>query len=413
MSAYSDTVAIELPRGVPAAPPLDPSADAFHFGGDHQLLAWGNPGLPFPRRDPQEADRIRDVAWRRVINAAGGHAVVVLLEQRSDRAAGHAFLIGFDTLRNEPARTGTVLSAARSIFDGWKPSASAHLVTVPRVQEPLLATTIDLSGFARSGVICWKSAFGAMLKVILFQRDDGLRGQSNGAGFDARLLEASLPLMHASIEAFIQSMQQDHRNGLFEGLLDTMSAGIVLLDDHCTILFRNAVARGLIEGGKGLVVTRDGELRCATLATTKLLAASVREVIARPPGSRDPAAVIRIAGNPLQLGFVTPAVSRAGGQANRCAMLLVPPAHSGQVGRGVMTALGLLPCEQRFLQAFLSTASLLEAAAKAGVSEETARTYLKRIRSKLGVHRQMELVQLLSGLVPPLRQTGDALAMVG
>jgi DNA-binding CsgD family transcriptional regulator len=70
----------------------------------------------------------------------------------------------------------------------------------------------------------------------------------------------------------------------------------------------------------------------------------------------------------------------------------------------LMRAFGLLPSEQRFLTTFLQASSLSHAAASLDLSEETARTYLKRICSKLGVRRQIELASLMFGLSPPIRR---------
>jgi DNA-directed RNA polymerase specialized sigma24 family protein len=77
----------------------------------------------------------------------------------------------------------------------------------------------------------------------------------------------------------------------------------------------------------------------------------------------------------------------------------------------LLEALGLLPSEQRFLGHFLKSSSLCNAAVDCGLSEETARTYLKRVRAKLGVHRQMELAGLISGLVLPIHATASAATM--
>lgn len=409
MSAYLEPVAVEPSHTISIPPAIASAWPAFLFDSDPNLLAWGHSGLASATSDHRDSDHSREQAWSRVVAAAGADAAILSLAQPSDHGAGHAFLVGFDALRHAPARTNGLLAAARTVLERRSAASARQLVTMSIAHEPELATLSDLDGFARAGIASWKSPLGGMLRVLLFQRDGSLHGN----GFDRRLLESSLPLMHTSIEAFVQSRRCERRSALFEGLLDTMSTAIVLLNDHCRILYRNAAANTMITDGKGLIVTREGELRCKLPTATKALLASVGEVVRRSLTSHEAPIVIRITDEELLLGFVTSAMSRSGGQANRCAMLMIPPPRSGELGREVMAALGLLPCEQRFLRAFLSTASLLEAATKAGVSEETARTYLKRIRSKLGVHRQMELVQLLGGLVPPLRQNGDALAMLG
>ena len=103
-----------------------------------------------------------------------------------------------------------------------------------------------------------------------------------------------------------------------------------------------------------------------------------------------------------RLAYVVSAKSRAGDVLTRCALLIVLAPGKMDAPVQLLEALGLLPSEQRFLGHFLKSSSLGNAAVDCGLSEETARTYLKRVRAKLGVHRQMELAGLISGLVLPL-----------
>ncbi|WP_375427458.1 ATP-binding cassette domain-containing protein [uncultured Sphingomonas sp.] len=56
---------------------------------------------------------------------------------------------------------------------------------------------------------------------------------------------------------------------------------------------------------------------------------------------------------------------------------------------------------QRFLAVFMRSSSLVEAAKRCGLSDETARTYLKRVRAKLGAPRQMDLARSVHGLLAP------------
>ena len=105
-----------------------------------------------------------------------------------------------------------------------------------------------------------------------------------------------------------------------------------------------------------------------------------------------------------RLAFVVPATPNTPDGACRSAMIVIHAPTTVQASPHLLEALGLLPSERRFLTSFLKASSLNEAAVDSGLSAETARTYLKRVRAKLGVHRQMDLASLISGLVPPLKQ---------
>jgi len=56
---------------------------------------------------------------------------------------------------------------------------------------------------------------------------------------------------------------------------------------------------------------------------------------------------------------------------------------------------GLTPSEVRLALAFLSEASIRAAAARVGITNETARQYIKRIYQKTGTRSQAQLMKLL------------------
>lgn len=60
---------------------------------------------------------------------------------------------------------------------------------------------------------------------------------------------------------------------------------------------------------------------------------------------------------------------------------------------------GLKPTEARLVVALSAGDSIKEAALRLGMTEQTVRTYVKRIMQKTGTHRQVDLIQLIrSGL---------------
>ena len=56
---------------------------------------------------------------------------------------------------------------------------------------------------------------------------------------------------------------------------------------------------------------------------------------------------------------------------------------------------GLTPAEVRLAKAFLAEASIRDAATSEGLTNGTARQYLKRIFKKTGTHNQAQLMRLL------------------
>ena len=62
---------------------------------------------------------------------------------------------------------------------------------------------------------------------------------------------------------------------------------------------------------------------------------------------------------------------------------------------------GLTPSEMRLVLAFLSEASIKKAAARVGVTNETARQYIKRIYQKTGTRSQAQLMKILMTAMKP------------
>ena len=87
-------------------------------------------------------------------------------------------------------------------------------------------------------------------------------------------------------------------------------------------------------------------------------------------------------------------------------VLLSVTRHDGASQRDAAEALraryGCTPAETRLVMGLLQGHSLREAARSAGTTYESARTTLKRVFAKVGVHSQSQLVtRLLHELPPP------------
>ena len=86
------------------------------------------------------------------------------------------------------------------------------------------------------------------------------------------------------------------------------------------------------------------------------------------------------------------------------ALLVATPLQSHARSQDLLHALfDLTPAEARLAALVGSGLAPRDAAVKLGVTEETARTTLKRVFAKVGVSRQSQLAVLLSRIILPQR----------
>jgi DNA-binding CsgD family transcriptional regulator len=196
------------------------------------------------------------------------------------------------------------------------------------------------------------------------------------------------------------------RLSVLESTLDEMSIAVFMLDAQSRPFCLNAAAFARLAMGDAFGLTHKGVLSCVFGRDTLALHEAVRRIVNAPPGGlkEEPLLITTRDG---ERAIATLRGVRADGPEsdNRAALLMVQ--HEVRLSRGALDALGLTASEQRFLSTFLYCSSLASTAERLNLSDETARTYLKRICSKLGVRKQAELVALIWNLSPPLRQKPD------
>lgn len=352
-----------------------------------------------------------EAGWRAFLEAMDVAAAIVtyaVCTPAAGRQPGgrHAYLIGLDAAKADPQLTEGLIRFAEQQWQGaagieFATFRMAHLAPYPGL-HPVFATAQSpgsqvLGGFDHAAVM-QSSGPGGTIRAVFFRA-------TGAGGFDGcrQSLAASAPMFLAAAATRAAATRQQQHSELLEAMFDQVSLAVMLVDSTARPLFCNAEALALLEARDPLLRACDGSLACRGTAETKRLRGAIQSVAST---GNDTEAVLRLGtgdGN-WRMTFIVPARPRTAGGAAPCAMVLVDQHRPCEAPERLLHALGLLPSEQRFLNAFLRSSSITEAASQIGLSEETARTYLKRVRAKLGVHRQMELVQLIYGLVPPLRQ---------
>jgi DNA-binding CsgD family transcriptional regulator len=190
------------------------------------------------------------------------------------------------------------------------------------------------------------------------------------------------------------------------GLADALARvgiGVFVLDSIGRVVFSNDASRSLI--GDGLDIVND-RLVTGQSADGQQAADVVRQAIRRDLLA-DPRPVLiqrRSQGRPLALyALPIPAASAATSSFlthARAIVLVIDPETSGPADPALIRdVLGLTLGEAKIASLVGTGLAPRDAASKLGISEETARTVLKRVFAKVGVSRQSELASLLTKLV--------------
>ncbi|WP_439567409.1 helix-turn-helix transcriptional regulator [Sphingopyxis sp.] len=313
----------------------------------------------------------------------------------------HAFLIGFDKVRGDAAATRHLLAMMEDVWAriGEQPVHHFQFSGALFGAGPVADADSGADAPLHSGIAIQMKREGKAIRALFFRPDS----TAHFSDRDAASLQLIAPLLAESATGVAQLAHQSQRSAMLEGMFDRVSMAMALLSADGQPLFLNSAATGLVEQRKWLIRGADGTIVAANPGQAKQLRESIRRAAtAAPDAPVEDVFRLDCRDGEWRLAYVISAKSRTGDSMTRCAMVIIMGPGKVDAPTSLLEALGLLPSEQRFLGHFLKSSSLCNAAEGCGLSEETARTYLKRVRAKLGVHRQMELAGLISGLVLPL-----------
>ncbi len=371
------------------------------FGGDFQRIVE----MPASTRK----------VWHEYLAQYEVNSAIITVTLATPEPQHQAFLIGFEDARNSPRATHQLLAVAEKLWTrvGAQSAFQFQLGSSPRATEAepglgddLTASTL-LSKFDH-GVAAQTQHNGAITRAIYF-RDAGMDGFSKQ---ELGSLQLILPLFADSAAGGARLARQSQRSAMLEAMFDRVSLSMMLLNADSQPLFLNSSAAAMLDERRWLIRAADGAIAGTDAKQAKQMRESIRLAATAAVGApTEDVYRLDCRSGEWRLAYVVSAMSRSGDVTTQCAMLIVLAPGKMAAPAQLLEALGLLPSEQRFLGHFLKSSSLCNAAVDCGLSEETARTYLKRVRAKLGVHRQMELAGLISGLVLPIHATANAATM--
>ncbi|NVN87288.1 MAG: helix-turn-helix transcriptional regulator [Rhodopseudomonas sp.] len=192
------------------------------------------------------------------------------------------------------------------------------------------------------------------------------------------------------------------------GLTDALArigVGVFALDSLGRVVFLNAAAERLL--GVNLSI-RDGKLRIADSSSRPAIEAAIRRALSveKDAGQTVEPLILHRSSSERPLVFYLLPISSAVRPVEQFltqtrAILLVIDPKAGEPADPALVrdVFGLTLGEARVAALVGSGLPPREAAVRLGIGEETARTALKRVFSKVGVSRQSELTALLTRLV--------------
>jgi DNA-binding CsgD family transcriptional regulator len=192
----------------------------------------------------------------------------------------------------------------------------------------------------------------------------------------------------------------------FGEALARIGIGVFALDSLKRVVFANPAAQRLT--GDGLAIVNDRILVAAPAERAALEAAIDRMIRGAPEDlAHEPKPILihrREAERPLAV-YVLPIAAASAATAQfltqtRAIVLAIDPQANEPADPAIVRdVLGLTLGEARVASLVGSGLPPREAAQKLGITEETARTALKRVFGKVGISRQSELAALLTRLV--------------
>lgn len=172
--------------------------------------------------------------------------------------------------------------------------------------------------------------------------------------------------------------------------LSAMAPAVAVVDGTSRIVYYNDSADEVLKSHKGIVVDRNGALAVNAPGARSEFKAAVQKAAEE----MDSVPKFVSLSDPDDLEPLT-AVIMPVGQKRVAVMFTVPGRYAPPSVESLVDLFGLTQVEAVIAQTIASGGTVEEAAGNCNVTQETARTYLKRIFQKTGVRRQVDLVQLI------------------
>lgn len=299
-------------------------------------------------------------------------------------------------LKNQLAEVGRELSV--SFFTSANRGVEAHIagpadiaIVDLRMQEATGLETIARMRVAHQDAI-----------YILVSGDADLRSaltalnELNVFRFLVKPIEAGeLKLALDTAVTELNLRRLSHLSTMSHATVGRLTSPVIYLDADMNVSYSNDAGKDLILRTKALEISPEGKLRGRSIAETKSFYSFLASI--KESEVEDTRSIFTFSLEDGQMPLTVSAVYHdcSNQIAPHFSLVLSDPTRMRATANGIAAALKLLPSEARVVLGLAEGGSVEEAAAAAGVSVSTARTYLKNVFQKTGVSRQAELVRLV------------------
>ena len=186
-------------------------------------------------------------------------------------------------------------------------------------------------------------------------------------------------------------------------IMDLLPVAMLRVDRTAYVHFKNLAAEELLAAGGGVLLRRDGTLAASTSGATDHLRRVISKTADRmgaPSAAGAHCLVPRGTGRlPLICVLYPLGGDPAAPERHRdptVAIAIKDPQASVSDGiDAFQAAFGLTKAEARLIGLLLEGRGLFEAAGHLGITKNTARTHMRNIYGKVGMHRQTDLISMV------------------
>lgn len=209
------------------------------------------------------------------------------------------------------------------------------------------------------------------------------------------LLSELAPYLRSVLRSFL-ALEHERTNAvLAEEAIRRLDFGWIALDITARVLETDPQVEGILERSQALRIGSDGRLLTSSARQSREIAATIKALAQQEQGR---SRAIVLSRDPWLEVILVPADRTAHSAKS------VPAVIAYVHGDSVLSAdrceqlaqmFGLLPSESRLALALARGMNIVEAAGHLGLTQQTARTYSKKIYAKMGARGQADLVRFI------------------
>lgn len=338
--------------------------------------------------------------WKAAVELSGGDCCVGILKIANPNVRGTIFSSGCSQS-----------DLAFMNVDGLRLWLEANVGTAEH--EGVHVVTVDPKEVAEVANLPWLKHLSALSAGRAEVSSEGVlwvligwRGSSGAEKINRRRLSLSLRVLAHCAISYNDYSRRERRLQILEGMIDELAPALMLVNASAQVFWTNYRAELILAERRLLIRNGGNMLASRTPANTTLLRQAIGEVIALAPSDdeeNDRYLLMPRDDGSEDVIVLRPVSGRQGMQSNRAVMVIVPQNDMLALAAKLVSLYGLIPSEARFVSAIVHAGSSADAAIQLGITDQTAKTYMKRIYAKLGISSQLELGMLLASLAPPLR----------